>query len=144
MGGRQRVEHGLDHGERPGRRHRGLGADQVAHGQARNVLHHQEEGPVVVAGVEDRHDVLVRQPGGRTGLALEPPDELGVLGQAFVHHLHGDRPVQAQVGGLVDGRHPPAGDPWAHAVPAVEYTPHERVGSALHVVLQLGRGKDPD
>ena len=137
----ERAEHRLDHGERLRRRHRRFLADQVAQGQAGDVLHHQEERAVVVAGVEDGHHVVVGQPGGRTCLALEPAYELVVVGEPLVHHLDRHRAVQPQVDGLVDGGHPAAGDLRAHAVPAVEDAPDERVGSAVHGLLHAPGGE---
>ena len=137
----ERAEHGLDHGERLRRRHRRFLADQVAQGQAGDVLHHQEERSVVVAGVEDGHHVLVGQPCCRTCLALEPAYELVVVGEPLVHHLDRHRAVQPQVDGLVDGGHPAAGDLRAHAVPAVEDAPDERVGSAVHGLLHAPGGE---
>ena len=143
VGGRERAEHRLDHRQRLGRRHRGFLADQVAQGQAGDVLHHQEQRAVVVAGVEDGDHVVVGQPGRRAGLALEAAYELVVVGQALVHHLDRHRAVQAQVGGLVDGGHPAAGDLGAHAVSAVEDAADERVGSAVHDLLQASGGEGP-
>ena len=144
VGGREGGEHRLDHRQRLGRRHRRFLADQVAHGQAGDVLHHQEERAVVVAGVEDGDHVVVREPGGGAGLALEAADELLVVGQPLVHDLDGHRAVEPEVGGLVDGGHPAAGDPGAHAVAAVEDAPDERVGSPSTVSSSCRAGKVPD
>ncbi len=132
VGGREGGEHRLDHRQGPGGRHRRFLADQVAHRQAGDVLHHQEERPVVVTGVEDGDHVVVGEPGGGAGLALEAAYELLVVGQPFVHHLDRDRAVEPEVGGLVDGGHPAAGDPGADEVATVEDATDERVGTPVH------------
>ena len=94
---RERGEHRLDEGQRPRRRHRALLADHVAQGVPGDVLHHQEDGAVVVALVEDRDHVGVVEPGGRARLAHEPGRELLVVAQPGVHHL--DRAARGPAGG---------------------------------------------
>ena len=142
--GGERTEYRLDHGQCLRGRHRRFLADQVAHGEAGDVLHHQEERPVVVTVVEDGDHVVMGEPGGGTRLALEPSYELVVVGEALVHDLDRHRAVQSEVDGLVDGRHPAAGDLGADAVPAVEDATDERVGSAVHGLLHRpGGGRCP-
>ena len=46
--------------------------------QPLNELHHVIRHAVLFAEAEDRHDIGVVQPGGRSGLALESPLGLGV------------------------------------------------------------------
>jgi hypothetical protein len=128
----ERGEHRVEQGQRPARRERGVLADHVAQGEPRDVLHDQEERAVVVALVEDRDHVVVREAGRRACLALEPGHEVGVVGEPGVHDLDRHGPVQAEIGGLVDDRHPAAGDPRPDPVPAVEDTPDQRVGGVVH------------
>ena len=123
VGRRQRGEHRLQHGQRPRRRHRRLLDDGVAQRVAGDQLHHQEDGAVVVALVEDRDDVGVREPGGGAGLAHEALGEVAVVvavAEAGVHHLDGDGAVEPDVEGLVDAGHAAAGDARADPVAAVE------------------------
>ncbi len=101
-------------------------AQQVAQRRSGYELHREEDsvgvGPLVVHG----DDVRVRQPRGRPRLPDEPRHELGVGGQRRVHHLDGDRTVEAGVQRLVHGGHPAAREEPAHLVPAVETTVGER------------------
>ena len=107
---------------------RRLLADGVAQRVAGDQLHGQEDGAVVVALVEDRDDVGVRQLRRRAGLGHEAGRELVVVAEPGVHHLDRDGAVQPQVGGLVDGRHAAAGDPRADQVATVEHPAGEVVG----------------
>jgi hypothetical protein len=147
VGGAQRGQHRLDHGQRPGRRHRCLGADQVAERDPGDVLHDQEQGAVVVALVEHRDHVVVGEPGGRLRLAPEATGELVVVAQSGVHHLDRDRAVEPGVGGLVDSGHAAPGDPRSDQVAAVEEPADERVGDpvgchALHVSTSTSGGEE--
>ena len=126
----QRGEHRLDQGERPRRSHRALLADQVAQGVPAHQLHGQEDGAVVGALVEDRHDVRVGEPGRGAGLAHEAGGELVVVAEPGMHHLDRDGAVQAQVGGLVDAGHAAARDPGADPVAPVQQSPGQRVAGA--------------
>ncbi len=101
-------------------RHRRLGADDVAQRVAGDVLHRQEDDAVVLALVEDRHDVGVGQARGRAGLADEAGRELVVVAHPGVHHLDRDEAVEPGVGGLVDTGHAAAGDAGSDEVATVE------------------------
>ena len=70
-----------------------------------DVLHHEVVVAVDLAGVDRVDDVVVRELGGDLGLALEPLDELLVLGQGVEQDLDGDDPVDADLLGLVDDPH---------------------------------------
>ena len=107
---------------------RRLLADRVAQGVAGDQLHGQEDGAVVVALVEDRDHVGVRELRGGAGLGHEAGRELVVVAQPGVHHLDRDGAVEAQVGGLVDGGHAAAGDPRPDQVAVVEDPAGEVVG----------------
>ena len=121
--------HRLEQRERPDRAHRRLLADDVAQRVPGDVLHGEEDRAVVVALVVDTHHVGVVEPGGRAGLAHEALGEVVVVAEAGVHHLDGDRAVEADVGGLVDTGHAAAGDATADAVAAVEEATDERVAA---------------
>ena len=73
-------------------------------------LHHDEVGPAVLAPVEDRDDVGVREVGRGLGLPAEPLDEGAVDRELGEQHLEGDRAVEQAVVGPVDLGHAPAGD----------------------------------
>jgi hypothetical protein len=92
-----------------------------------HVLHREEDVAGVLALVEHRHHVRVRQPGRRLGLADEPGDELVVVGEYRVHHLDGDDALQPGVESRVDRGHAPAGDARLHPVTAVEQPSYQRV-----------------
>ncbi len=95
-----------------------------------DVLHRQEDGAVVVALVEDPDHVGVGQLRRGARLPHEAGGEVVVVPEPAVHDLERADPVQAQVGGLVDGRHAAARDPGADAVPTIEHTPDHRVRPA--------------
>ena len=113
-------------------------ADHVPQRATGNVLHRQEQGPVVVTLVEDGHHVRVREAGGGPGLGHEPAGELGVVAEPVVHHLERDGPVQPHVESLVDSGHAALGDARADAVPSVEHPPDKAVADLRpHVVRHL-------
>ena len=100
---------------------------QVAQGDARQVLHDEVRHVGVLALVEDVHHVRVREAGGRAGLLHEPRLERVVVGEVAVHDLDRDAPLEPEVGGEVDGRHAAARDARAHLIPAVDETADHRV-----------------
>ena len=122
--GGERGDDRLEQGQRPRGRHRGLLAQDVAEGVARDVLHHQEDrvGAVggVVALVVDTHDVGVVEAGGGARLTHEALGELLVVAEPGVHHLDRDGAVEPGVGGLVDTGHATASHPGEDAVAAVQ------------------------
>ena len=63
----------------------------------------------VGAGLVDRHDVGVAQPGRGLRLAQEALDGGGALQAAGVRHLQGDLALQLRVEGPVDGAEGPGG-----------------------------------
>ena len=73
--------------------------EQVAQAAAAQVLEHEERSVVVLAPVEDPHDVRVVQAGGGLGLGPEPAQEGLVLGQRRVQHLHRHPAAQHHVVG---------------------------------------------
>ncbi|HEX9894208.1 MAG TPA: hypothetical protein VGA78_09810 [Gemmatimonadales bacterium] len=76
----------------------------VAQGLAFHERHHVEDGPVDLAGVEQRQDVGMLQVGGG-GDFLEKPLRSDDGGQLRPHHLERDPALVAQVMGQVDGGH---------------------------------------
>ncbi len=135
--GRQCGHHRLEQREGAGGRERRLLADGVTQRVAGDQLHGQEDGAVVVALVEDRHDVGVRELRRRPGLGHEAGRELVVVTETGVHHLHRDGAVEPQVGGLVDGRHAAAGDPRPDHVAAVEHPAGQVVRGVEGRVVRL-------
>ena len=63
-------------------------------------------GGLVLAGVEDLHDVGVHQARGGLGLALEARHERGFVGEVLGEQLDRDLALEAQVEGEMDGGHP--------------------------------------
>ena len=104
-------------GDLDGRQRRGIAQDGRQR-PAVNELHDDEVGAVVLAPVEDRHDVRVRQVGGRLRLPAEPLDEGAVDGELGEEHLEGDRPVELEVHGPVHLGHAAAGDQMRELVAA--------------------------
>ena len=81
-----------------------------------------EIGPVVVlAPVEDRHDVGMAQGGGRLGLGPEAAQEGFVVGQGGVQHLDRDASPQRHVLGQEDVSGRTRADGSEQAVPAAEH-----------------------
>ncbi len=127
MGLGERHEDRLEEVERRARRERALGLQHLPEGLAGHVLHREEGVPVVLALVEDRDDVRVRERGRRACLAPEAADEGVVVDEVRSHHLERDLALEALVEGEVDGGHPAVGEARQHAVAAVEDAPDERV-----------------
>ncbi len=126
------VEHTFSDGQCLARGQRATLGDHVAQGAPRQQLHRQVEHVAGVAGlvgplVEHLDHVRVGQPGGGAGLAHEPGDELGVVGQVRMHHLQGDQTIKPTVHRLVHRGHAAAGDPGLHLVAPVEQPPDQGV-----------------
>ena len=82
-------------------------AQQVGARRALDVLHDDvvAVARLVLARVEDLHDVRVLEPGGGERLAAEAGDEGLVLGQVLGQQLDRHRPLEHLVGGQEDGGH---------------------------------------
>ncbi len=116
--------------------------EDVAQGVALDVLHHQVGHPVVLALVQDSHDVRVREPGGGLGLAAQPVKELRVAGHVGVQHLQRHITLQPAVGGHVNGGHPAAGEPGLNQVPAIHQGANKRVRRVfLHYTILIAARK---
>jgi len=85
---------------------RALSLQDLGSGAPLDVLHDDVVTPVVDAGVVDLDDVGVDQFRHRQRLAAEAGDEALVVGEVLGEDLHRDRPLEDQVGCLVDVRHP--------------------------------------
>ncbi len=70
------------------------------------VLHDEEVGPVLMANVEQRTDVRVRQGGYGAGLTLESLPCRSVIGEVRRKHLDGDGPLKPRVTRLPHLAHP--------------------------------------
>ena len=110
VGGGEAREHGLGDVEGLLGGERAVLLQQIAQGDAGQVLHDQVGRVGVLALVEDVDDVGVGQPGGRARLLDEALLERLVVGQMAVHDLDRDAAFEPQVGGEIDGRHAAAGD----------------------------------
>ena len=75
-----------------------------------DVLHGVVTDAVVLAVVEDRHDVRMVQPRRGPGLAEEPAEVVGTVPQPRVHHLQRHPAAQRLPLGLVDDAHSTAAD----------------------------------
>ena len=89
----------LRDGQRP------LPLDQLLQVLARDVLEDDELPTLVLAAVDDRDDVRVRETRDCLRLATEPLDVLGIVGEVLVQHLERDPPLEARVEGTEDARH---------------------------------------
>ena len=100
---------GADRGDL--RRWDGLGvAEDGGERAAVDVLHDDEVGAVVLAPVEDRHDVGVGQVGGGLRLPAEPLDERAVDRELGEEDLQRHGPVELEVHGAVHLGHAAASD----------------------------------
>jgi hypothetical protein len=105
MGERERAgDVGPDVG-RPLGEERALAADDVAQRAAFDVLHHDEVGAGLLAGVVHRHDVGMVQSGGRPGFTPEALDERAVGRELGEEHLERDAAIEQLVVGDVDLGH---------------------------------------
>jgi len=92
--------------ERAARRHPAGARDELFEVLALDVLEDDVLPPAVVAAVDDRDDVRVRQLRDRPRLAAEALDVLRVLEVALVEDLDRDEAVELPVVRAKDRRHP--------------------------------------
>ncbi len=110
---------GDPHGAR--RIQRSLTGQEIIEGLALQVLHDQEQGPVVgLPEVDEANGVRVLEGGDGAGLFLEPRDLGEVVQEALVEDLERHGAPHGELLGPIHGPHPP---PPQHAVDAV--APHE-------------------
>lgn len=134
--GAERGEHGFQDVEGRAGLERAALAQHVAQGAARDVLHREVHIRAVRALVEHSDDVGVREARDGLRLADEALHEAGVRGEARVHHLEREHPVEPGVHGAVDRGHAADRDTALDAVALVERPPDERV---LHGGVHDGR-----
>ena len=84
-------------------------------------FHDDEVRALVLAPVEDRHDVRVGEVGGGLGLPPEALDEVPVDRELGEEHLERDRTIEQAVVGPVHLRHAPAGDEVRQFIAVREY-----------------------
>ncbi len=97
--------------------------DQPLEVVAADELEHDELLPTVLAPVDDRDDVRVREDGRRASLAPEPFDVLRLLQMALVEDLERDRTVEQPVVRPVDARHAAGADELLELVAVQENLP---------------------
>ena len=127
VGDSESAEHGPQHCDDGMRGHRAPFAKQFAQGSALDEFHDQERVCGIISLVVDGHQAGMFQARDCPGLAMEAVEELLVAGVAGVHHLQGNRPVEANVESPIDRRHPAGGNPGLNAVSAVEQRTDERI-----------------
>ena len=93
-----------DDGARPidGQR---TGRDFVRERSAGKSFHHEKRDPVLLAAVEDRDDVGVREAGGRACLRLEPGARSRLLGEVGAQDLHRDPAPETLIRRVAHRRH---------------------------------------
>ena len=101
-------------GARP--RQRAVALDHVREVEPAHVLHDQVQRALRGAEVEDLDGVRVMQPRDRGGLALEPRDNIGVVREIAMQHLHRGDLAHAQMLDAVDDAHAAAADHLEHAI----------------------------
>ena len=92
------------------------GDDFVAKGAARQALHHEIGRRLLLAEVQDRHDVWMDQAAGDECLLLKAPPHAGQRQCLGPEDLHGDPTLEPLVEGVEDPSHPALAE---HAVDAV-------------------------
>ena len=105
VGGRERRAHLDTELRRFGRRQRPVARDELRERLPLDVLHCDEGTALVLADVEDPHDVGMRQPRRETGLADEAPPQVLVPSEVLRQPLERHGPVELDVLGEVDGGH---------------------------------------
>jgi len=106
----ERLEHRVEEDHRLFGRERSVLTKNVAQGSAAHQLHGQIDVIAIRALVIDGHHMAVGQSGRGLGLALEPDDKCLIVCQVGVHDFEGDRAIQTQIGGLVNGGHAATSD----------------------------------
>ncbi len=96
-----------------------LAPEPVAQALALDIGHGVPEEPARRAGVEDREDVRVIEPGGQVDLTEETLRTQG-SGELRVEQLQGDPPVMLEVLGEVDRGHAPAPELTLEQIPPTE------------------------
>ena len=138
VGGVERGGELLEQLDCPVRLDRPVLDQHLAQVGAGDVIHHEEQHPLVLAGVVDPDDVRVVQRRGDPHLALEPLAELLVLGQRGGEDLQRIDPVQRDIGDAVDQSHPATADEVVDPVTADYRTVLQLVASYRHRPILSG------
>ena len=85
------VVDGLRDGQRAG------AFDDVGEGEALDVLHDYVVGGLILACIEDAHDVRFGEGAGSAGLTEEAFDQLGIAGEMLMEDFDGDDGIGTQV-----------------------------------------------
>ncbi len=132
MGVGEAVRRQCADGGRLGRAEARPGVEQVAQAPAGEVLE-DEEGPVLLlAPVEDAHQVRVVEGGDGLGLGTEAPQEGAVGAEAGMEELHRHPAVQPGVVGGVDVRGGASAEPGVQPVATREHAA-DLVGDRRHL-----------
>ncbi len=132
-----------------GRAQATAGVEQRPQAAALEQLQHEERHPLVLAPVVHRDDVGVVQRRRVLGLAAEPPEEPGVLGETAVEHLDGHAAAQPHVVGHVHPARRARADRAEEAVTTGEDAPGQvgdgRAGHPQNGTghTRRGRGRGP-
>jgi hypothetical protein len=117
-------------------------ADVLQHllqAHAIDALHRVVENAVLLAVVEDRHDVGMVQPRGRAGLGLEPP-QIGRIGaKPRVHDLERHPILERLVLGLVDDSHAPSAQLMLNAIATQPLEPNGFCGRLAAAIASMAR-----
>src|SRR5213593_4140881 len=105
---------------------RAAGRDALGQGLARHIRHGEEDEVAHFVHRIDRHDVGVRQLGGRARFAQEALAACLVRRQLRRQQFDGDQPVEPQVPREVNVSHPSMADGFADVVPSGERLPDGR------------------
>ena len=100
-----------------GERERRPPANQLLQRLAGHVLHGDERPLVVLADIEDRHDVGMAKPPGGARLAREPLARRLVV-ESLLEQLDGDRAIDRGIAGEVERAHAAVGNQPDDAIPS--------------------------
>ncbi len=98
-----------------------LDVEDLAQTLAVDQLHHHRLASLVLEGVVDGDDVGVVEPGDGNRLATEPFGDDDVGGERGFEPLHGDPPVESDIGGEPYFRHPALTEPSLETVSIGEH-----------------------
>ncbi len=128
--GAQRRQDRVEQVQRTGRRQRGLAAHQPAQCRPLHQFHHDVGSTEIVALIENRDYVGVRQVCSSPGFAIEVRREVLVVAEALVHDLDRHGAVQSPILRAVDRGHAATRQARDDLVATVEGTADQCVDSA--------------
>jgi hypothetical protein len=104
----------------------------LAEVRSRDVVHDEEQQPLIVARVMNPHDVSVVQRGRRSNLASEALAELLILAQCRVQDLQRVDPVERDVCDAIDQPHSAAADQLVDPITPDYSAPLQFIASDWH------------